>query len=120
MLFNSFSFLALFLATFVAYYIPAFRKIQVFILVCASLIFYAWDSPHLLILLLASIFINSTISYQIARSPKSRQVFWAVAGIIINLKLFWVLCSIGKTRLDQGKIKQSTGQIGRASCRERV
>ena len=90
MLFNSFSFLALFLATFVAYYIPAFRKIQVFILVCASLIFYAWDSPHLLILLLASIFINSTISYQIARSPKSRQVFWAVAGIIINLAVLIV------------------------------
>lgn len=90
MLFNSFPFVVLFIATFVFYYIPAFRAIQVLILVCSSLIFYAWDSPHLLILLLASIFINSTVSYKIAYGKKNNQISWAVAGIIINLSVLIV------------------------------
>ncbi len=85
MLFNSFPFLVLFLATFIIYYIPLLRKNQVFILVCASLVFYSWDSPHLLLLLLASIFINSTISYKIAYGSKARQILWAIIGITINL-----------------------------------
>jgi alginate O-acetyltransferase complex protein AlgI len=90
MLFNSFPFVVLFLTTFIVYYIPAFRAIQVLILVCSSLIFYAWDSPQLLILLLASIFINSTISYKIAYSNKKKQISWAVAGIVLNLSVLIV------------------------------
>jgi alginate O-acetyltransferase complex protein AlgI len=87
MLFNSFPFLVLFLATFVVYYIPAFRKIQVILLVCSSLIFYSWDSPHLLTLLLTSIFINSIISYKIADVGKTNQIVWAITGIILNLSI---------------------------------
>jgi alginate O-acetyltransferase complex protein AlgI len=90
MLFNSFPFVVLFLTTFIVYYIPAFRAIQVLILVCSSLIFYAWDSPQLLILLLASIFINSTISHKIAYSNKKKQISWAVAGIVLNLSVLIV------------------------------
>jgi alginate O-acetyltransferase complex protein AlgI len=87
MLFNSFPFVVLFLTTFSIYHVPAFRKIQVFILVCSSLVFYAWDSPQLLILLLTSISINSTISYKVAYSNKKQQISWAIAGIILNLSI---------------------------------
>ena len=90
MLFNSFPFLVLFLATFVIYYIPALRKIQISILVCSSLVFYSWDAPQLLILLLTSIIINSTISYQIAYGSKAKQILWAGAGIILNLSILIV------------------------------
>jgi len=99
MLFNSFPFLVLFLATFIIYYIPLLRKNQVFILVCASLVFYSWDSPHLL-LLLASIFINSTISYKIADGSKARQILWAIIGITINLSTLIVFkCAALLTKL---------------------
>jgi alginate O-acetyltransferase complex protein AlgI len=90
MLFNSFPFLVLFLVTFVVYYIPVLRKIQVLILVCASLVFYSWDSPQLLILLLTSIIINSTISYKIAYGSKAKQILWAVVGVTLNLLILIV------------------------------
>ncbi|WP_310429104.1 MBOAT family O-acyltransferase [Chamaesiphon sp. VAR_48_metabat_135_sub] len=87
MLFNSFPFLILFLATSVIYYIPIFRQLQVIILVCSSLIFYSYDSPLLLVLLLVSIFINTIISYKIADGSNSKQIRWAVTGIALNLSI---------------------------------
>jgi alginate O-acetyltransferase complex protein AlgI len=86
MLFNSFPFLILFLVTFALYYIPQLRSLQVAILVGSSLIFYSWDSPYLLVLLLLSVGINSIISYQVAYViDRQKQVWWAIAGIAINL-----------------------------------
>ena len=87
MLFNSFPFLILFLVTFIIYNIPQLRKLQVFILVAASLIFYSWDSPALLILLLLSIGINSLISYQVAYVDRPKQIVWASSGVIVNLAI---------------------------------
>jgi alginate O-acetyltransferase complex protein AlgI len=87
MLFNSFPFLILFLATFSLYYIPQLRKIQVLILVGSSLVFYSWDSPYLLTLLLVSIGINSIISYQVAYVDKHKQFLWAATGVAINLSI---------------------------------
>jgi alginate O-acetyltransferase complex protein AlgI len=87
MLFNSFPFLILFLITFSIYYIPQLRKLQVFILVAASLIFYSWDAPALLILLLLSIGLNSIISYQVAYVDRPKQIVWASTGVIINLAI---------------------------------
>jgi alginate O-acetyltransferase complex protein AlgI len=90
MLFNSFPFLVLFLATFFVYYIPSLRKIQVSILVCSSLAFYSWGAPQLLILLLTSIIINSMVSYQVAYGNKAKQVLWAGVGVILNLSILIV------------------------------
>lgn len=109
MLFNSFSFVILFIATFILYYIPTFSTIQALILVCSSLIFYAWDSPYLLILLLASIFINSAVSYKIAYGKKSQQISWAVAGIILNLS---VLIAFKYAALLTTVFTQSSGVAG--------
>lgn len=52
----------------------------------ASMVFYSYGQAVLLLLLLASILINSVSSYQVdlARSATARKV-WAVAGICINL-----------------------------------
>lgn len=86
MLFNSFEFLCLFLLTFFIYYIPDFIKLQIPILIVSSLIFYSWNAPYLLILLLLSIFINSFTSFQVSRvRPKNQKLVWAFIGIFLNL-----------------------------------
>jgi alginate O-acetyltransferase complex protein AlgI len=87
MLFNSFAFLVFFLCTFTLYYIPVFRKIQVILLIGASLVFYGWGLPQLLWLLIFSIAINSFTSFAIAKSSARIRIFWATAGVIFNLLL---------------------------------
>jgi alginate O-acetyltransferase complex protein AlgI len=86
MLFTSFEFLVLALATFSLYYFPPFRRVQVPILVIASFAFYAWNAPSLLVLLIVSILINVLTSYKVAHSTqKTGQLFWAFWGVFANL-----------------------------------
>ncbi|NEO82742.1 MAG: MBOAT family protein [Spirulina sp. SIO3F2] len=85
MLFNSFTFVALVLLTLAVYYLPPLRSRQVWILVIASLIFYAWNTPILLVLLLVSIALNVATSYQILHAAPRARVGWAIAGVSINL-----------------------------------
>lgn len=88
MAFTSTEFLALYLATFALYYLPFCRRFQIPILIGASFVFYAWSSPALLILLLASILINAITSYQVAyATDQRRRLVWATAGVIINLSI---------------------------------
>ncbi len=85
MLFNSFIFIALLLITLVFYYLPVFSKLQVPILIISSLIFYAYQAPYLLLLLLASAGINIFTSYKVAYGPPNMRRFYATTGIVINL-----------------------------------
>jgi alginate O-acetyltransferase complex protein AlgI len=87
MLFNSIPFVILVLVTLVIYYLPLMRRHQVLVLVAASFVFYAWERPILLLLLLASILINVVTSYFIAVDKVSRQRLWAVLGVTLNLGL---------------------------------
>ena len=87
MLFNSFPFAALLLATFILYYLPFMQRWQLYILTAASFVFYAWEQPILLLLLLTSIAINAVTSYFVATDKVSRQRFWAVVGVALNLGL---------------------------------
>jgi len=63
MLFNSWEFIALLLATFALYHVPVpgmRRKTwQVSLLLAASAVFYAWNEPRLLLLLTASCLLNA-------------------------------------------------------------
>ena len=87
MLFNSIPFVILVLVTFGLYYLPFLRRWQVLLLVASSFIFYAFERPILLLLLLASIAINVVTSYFVAVDKVSRQRFWAVLGVVLNLGL---------------------------------
>src|SRR3982751_2340177 len=87
MLFNSIPFVILLLATFGLYYLPGMQRWQVHVLIAASFVFYSFERPVLLLLLLASIAINVVTSYLIAVDKKSRQRFWAVMGVVLNLGL---------------------------------
>ncbi len=85
MLFTSFPFLVLVLITVLLYYLPPFRRWQPLLIILASFVFYSWESPYLLTLLVVSIVINVVTSYLIARGDPARQKFWAVMGVVLNL-----------------------------------
>ena len=89
MLFNSLSFAIFLLVTFVAYYLPFVRKSgwQLPLLVLASFVFYSWESPILLTLLLISILLNAFTSWKVAYAPVQQRRMWALLGVVINLTI---------------------------------
>ncbi|MEO5912585.1 MAG: MBOAT family O-acyltransferase [Luteolibacter sp.] len=87
MLFTSLPFVILVLITFVIYYLPPLRSWQVLVLTTASFLFYSWEAPLLVILLILSILINVVTSYKIATGRKTSQKFWAIMGVSLNLGL---------------------------------
>ncbi len=85
MLFTSPEFLLLFLITFSIYYLPFIKQLQVYLLIVASLIFYAYSQPFLLLLLVFSIFINAYTSYAIVYQANVNRKMLATAGVVLNL-----------------------------------
>jgi len=86
MLFNSFAFVLLVLITFCLFYAPRLRALQTYLLIAASLAFYAYGQPMLVFLLLFSILINATSSYFILnRSSLAIKRLWAILGVGMNL-----------------------------------
>lgn len=85
MLFNSFEFVLLVIITFLLYYLPIINKYQKVILIFSSFVFYAFNSPSLLILLFISILINVITSYLIEYGRLNQRRFYATLGILVNL-----------------------------------
>ena len=83
MLFTSLPFVILVLITLVIYYLPPLRSLQVLVLTAASFLFYSWEAPILVFLLIVSILINVITSYKIATGKKSSQRFWAIMGVLM-------------------------------------
>lgn len=92
MLFNSMNFLGIFLPiTLLLYYLPMFRNVQIYVLLLASLIFYAFNHLEFLILLVISASINGVISYcaQIMKTRKEKLLFVGF-GVVLNLLILSV------------------------------
>ncbi|MCU6434124.1 MBOAT family protein [Undibacterium sp. Jales W-56] len=90
MLFNSFSFLLLFLpVTVMVFFAVAKRSHQLAAgwLGLASLFFYSWWDYRYLPLLLASIVCNYSLGWRIAHTPRSKARFWLICAITLNLGL---------------------------------
>ena len=87
MLFNSVPFALLLVTTFTIYYLPFMSRWQVQVLTIASFVFYAYEQPLLLLLLLTSIAINVVTSYLVTVDKPSRKRLWAVLGVSLNLSL---------------------------------
>jgi alginate O-acetyltransferase complex protein AlgI len=85
MLFSSFPFLVLLLITVFLYYLPSLAKFQIYTLIVSSLIFYAYENPILLILLVVSVSINIITSYYVVYGNQSRRKLNAVIGVTSNL-----------------------------------
>lgn len=90
MLFNSFIFIALLVVTLFVYYLPVFSKFQVQVLIISSLVFYAYETPALLLLLLSSAAINILTSYRVAYGTPETRKTYAVIGITLNLLILAV------------------------------
>jgi alginate O-acetyltransferase complex protein AlgI len=85
LLFNSWSFVVLLTVTWTLYYLPPFGRLQIPILVAASFVFYGAHKPILLLLLIASIFINAVTSHRVYYGPPRWRRAWAAAGVGTNL-----------------------------------
>lgn len=89
MLFNSYVFVALLVVTFGLYYVPALARFQVFTLLLASLVFYGYTQPDLVILLLVSITINAGTGYLLEYVCVTARMRWLTAaiGVAANLAI---------------------------------
>jgi alginate O-acetyltransferase complex protein AlgI len=87
MLFNSFIFVGLVIITFLFYYLPFFSKFQVPILILSSLVFYAYNQPILVLLLLTSVAINIISSYYVVYGKEGNKKIFAIAGVALNLSI---------------------------------
>lgn len=87
MLFNSFIFILLLLATLAIYYIPKLARYQVSILIVSSLVFYSYDQLHFVLLLLASAGINILTSYYVVYGKVKYRKALALGGVVANLSI---------------------------------
>lgn len=85
MLFNSWPFILFVVVVFLLYYLPLFEKLQVEILIIASLLFYAFSDPMLVLLLVASALGNAITSYYVNYSKSCYKKPIAVIGVSANL-----------------------------------
>lgn len=85
MLFTSGYFFLLVFLTGLLYYAANRKGWQIGILLVASFVFYAWNFPLLLLLLLASISINVVTARRVLSVPAERRRRVAAAGVVINL-----------------------------------
>lgn len=85
MLFNSWTFIGLLLLTATAYHLPPFRRWQAWVLLLSGFVFYAYDSPGLLLLLIFSALLNAVAGYGARYLRHSR--LCATLGVGLNLLL---------------------------------
>ncbi len=85
MLFNSYAFLVLVCCTFAVYYTPTLSRLQLPVLIGASIIFYSWFQPMLLLLLLTCLLINVVTSYLVIIGHKSWRQTCAALGVAFNV-----------------------------------
>lgn len=85
MLFNSYPFAVLVFVTFVIYYLID-KRLQIYVLLASSIVFYGYSQPYLLILLLLSGSVNAVASYFVFyQEGESRKKGIAVACVLFNL-----------------------------------
>ena len=84
MIFTSSEFLILTFITFILYYLPFLRKFQALILILAGFVFYIYNAPLNLLLLLFSIVLNSFLALQIIRNNKRRKLLMQI-GVAVNV-----------------------------------
>ncbi|MBQ7594004.1 MAG: MBOAT family protein [Synergistaceae bacterium] len=89
MVFSSGVFLFLFLpALLIVYYLVKSRSVRNYLLLLASLAFYAWGEPVFVFIMLASIFVNWFIT--LIMSGASHKKFWLVLAISLDVLLLGV------------------------------
>ena len=110
--YNSALFLLFFTTTFTLYYLIRDAKWQVLLLVISSLIFYAWETPQLLLVFLTSWLITGLTSHATIQKIKNGEdaKSIALAGVAANLAL---LCFFKyRVLVYDAELKSATNSIG--------
>lgn len=88
MSFTSWSFAGLVCVTFILYYFPKLNPYQFLILILSSLLFYSFNQPRLVLLLVVSACVNTLASYMVTYGRTAgRRKLSAVLGVGLNLAL---------------------------------
>ncbi|RAX56033.1 MBOAT family O-acyltransferase [Helicobacter sp. 10-6591] len=114
MLFTSYAFIALVAITFGLYYMKGFQRAQVWILIIASFIFYAFSQPILLALLFVSASINALASYQVAFAPAlvyKRLYAWFGVGVNLAVLAFFKYSPLFGRAMESFISAQSIGEF---------
>ena len=113
MLFTSLVFFILLALTFIFYYLPFtfFRKTntQLLVLIFASIIFYGYHAPVLLLLLAFSGSVNVLTSYYVCYGPIAYRRLLATLGVVINLG---ILCFFKYSPLIATSLFDTTRGVG--------
>ncbi|MCC0628342.1 MULTISPECIES: MBOAT family protein [unclassified Clostridioides] len=87
MIFSSLTFLFAFLpVVFILYYLVN-DKLKNFVLLLASLFFYAWGEPRYIFLMLGSIAANYIFGLKISSDNKKEKKLWLTLSVIFNVSL---------------------------------
>lgn len=87
MIFSSLTFLFAFLpAVFILYY-SVNDKFKNFVLLLASLFFYAWGEPRYIFLMLVSIGANYIFGLKVSSNNKKEKKLWLTLSVIFNISL---------------------------------
>lgn len=97
MVFSSVIFIFYFLpAVFILYFCCSFsRTLQNLILLLVSLIFYAYGEPVNIILLIASVLINSLAGFLVSRGSDKARKFYMILAVTVNLGILFVYKYLG-------------------------
>jgi alginate O-acetyltransferase complex protein AlgI len=85
MLFTSYAFFLLLLITFSIYYTPVLTRFQMYILIIASFVFYGYQEPILVLLLIFSPAVNIVTSYFITYGSRFNKKLIATIGVGMEL-----------------------------------
>jgi len=85
MVFSSTVFLSLFLPIVLMLYFLAKETLRNYVLLGASLLFYAWGEPKAVVIMIGLIFVSWIIGKKIYTSKYKNGLIWLILGVTINL-----------------------------------
>ena len=96
MVFSSLVFLFVFLPTIIFLYYIAKDKYKNYLLLIASLFFYAWGEPVYIVIMLISIIVNFIFGKNVCKNkPNKQRKLWLVTSVIFNITMLVVFKYIG-------------------------
>ncbi len=119
MVFSSPVFLFLFLPLTLLAYFALRTEFRNVVLLCASLLFYAWGETYLVLLMLVSIGANWGLGLRVARSSGARRKAWVTVGVVFNLGLLvafkyaeWLWLAGGQLLASAGLLEGPPQRLG--------
>lgn len=94
MLFSSMTFLFVFMPLVMAVYFLSKKEIRNYVLLIASIIFYAWGEPRYLAIMIITILVNYAGAILLDKHYSSRQRLWIVSLTIRSRFELFVLFQV--------------------------